>query len=329
MAALVSIIVPVYNVAMYVEKCVHSLLGQTYSQIEYIFVDDCGTDGSMDIIRSVMTCYPNRISQLKIVNHKENKGLPSARNTGLKSASGEYVIHFDSDDWMHTEMIEKLVKVAEERNSDVVFCDIYNVYGDRKLLYRQEKRESYKAYLRDFFCGKSQGSVCNKLFRRKLFTDHGVLFPDELPMLEDLRTVIKLYYYAGRIDSIPLPLYYYVKSRADSISGSIYQNSTKLSLDRVYNIRAIEQFLKLKKVENLEPDLAMLKLIAKQNLLVNADRLGVLKLWRRVFPEANRYIWTSQLPIHYKIIAQCVLYKFWIIPQCWILMKKWKIYLIK
>ena len=94
----VSVIVPVYNVSGFVERCVRSLMEQTLDNVEFIFVDDASPDNSIDIIRRVIKEYPNR--NVRIAIHEYNKGLPSARNTGLDLCVGEYVFHCDADDYV-------------------------------------------------------------------------------------------------------------------------------------------------------------------------------------------------------------------------------------
>ncbi|MDF2514761.1 MAG: hypothetical protein K0R59_57 [Sphingobacterium sp.] len=324
MNAGVTIIVPIYNVASYIEKCVRSLFEQTYPQIEYIFVDDCATDNSIEILNMLITQYPMRAPFVHIVCHEENKGLPSARNTGLQHATGKYVLHCDSDDWTHTELVECLVREAEEKEADIVFCDFYNVYIDKTVLYSQKYKNTYKEYLKSFFWRESQGSVWNKLFKRKLFVENNVKFPDGLSMQEDLRTIVQLYYYADKVVHVPIPLYYYVKSRANSITALISQKSCRLSMDYIANVRGIQEFLESKDIRDLDKDLGIVKLEAKNNLLTNADHIDVFKQWRDVFPEANQYIGVSLYPWHYKLIVSCILNGSWFIPKCWIWMKKIK-----
>ncbi|WP_288790683.1 glycosyltransferase family 2 protein [uncultured Elizabethkingia sp.] len=321
---LVSVIIPVYNVQDYIEKCVRSLFEQTYSNIEYIFVDDCGQDRSMEILNTLIKSYPEREPQIKVLVHSKNKGLPAARNTGVNASSGEYICNCDSDDWIALDMVESLVNIAEEKRADIVFCDLYNVFNDEITVYHQNKKETYVEYLKDFFAGYSQGSVCNKIFKRKLFTDNQIEFPEGLPMLEDLRTIVQLYYYANRIEYLPVPLYYYVKTRTSSISGDNYQKSKGVSLDRIENVNGIQNFLNEKNITSIDLELGLLKLGAKQNLLINADSIEVFKQWRNIFPEANQYVKKSHLPLYYKIVAESILKNFWIIPHLWILLKKMK-----
>lgn len=324
MSILVTVIVPIYHVGDYIEKCVRSLLEQTYLHIEYIFIDDCSPDNSVEILKRVAAEYPDRLPFIQLLHHNENKGLPSARNTGLAAASGDYVLHFDSDDWAALDMIEQMVLCAEDRNADIVFCDIYNVWGDKKKLYPQIRRDTYVEYLADLFWGRSQGSVCNKLVKKTLFDVHAIRFPDGLSMLEDLRTVVQLFYYADCIAHISKPLYYYVKSRTNSISGDRFKKSSQISSDRVANVRGIQAFLESKKTPLRSEHLGMLKLEAKRNLLINADGIDTFRKWQSVFPEANKYVGTSMLPWHYKYIAHCILRRSWLIPRCWLWIKRVK-----
>lgn len=101
----VSVIIPVYKVEKFVERCVRSLMEQTMDGIEYIFVDDASPDDSILILHKVLVDYPERSERVKILVHSENKGLPAARNTGLAVAKGEYVFHCDSDDFVEKDLL--------------------------------------------------------------------------------------------------------------------------------------------------------------------------------------------------------------------------------
>ena len=107
----VSVIVPIYNVERFIERCVKSLMEQTLQDVEYIFVDDAATDNSMKILAATLSIYSDQ--NIRILVHQENKGLPAARNTGLAVATGEYVFHCDSDDYMEKDMLEALYKKAK------------------------------------------------------------------------------------------------------------------------------------------------------------------------------------------------------------------------
>lgn len=319
---LVSVIVPVYKVEAYIEKCIRSLFEQTYENIEFIFVDDASPDSSIKILKNVLKEYTQREEQTKIITHEINKGLPSARNTGLANANGDFIYHCDSDDWVETTIIENLLQKAISENADVVFCDFYNVYDNSFVLYQQSKCNSYKDYVENFFYGYSQGSVWNKLIKSNLFYNNQIKFPDGLPMLEDLRTIIQIYFFAKKISYVNKPLYYYVKSRSNSISGDQYQKSNKISQDRIENVKEMERFLKNKNIQGVELSINLLKLGAKHNILINAKSIRDYKIWKDIFPESSVSISKSSLPFYYKIIAKSITSEIWVFPIIWLKIKK-------
>ena len=108
----VSIVIPVYNVEKYIERCVRSLFEQTLDDIEYIFVDDCSPDQSVAVLQSTLQDYPNRKESVRIIRHKENKGVAVARNAGINAAQGKYLIHCDSDDWVDANPIIRLTATS-------------------------------------------------------------------------------------------------------------------------------------------------------------------------------------------------------------------------
>ena len=122
----VSVCIPVYGVEKYIERCARSLFEQTMAEgIEFIFVNDCTKDRSIEILEQVLSEYPQRKEQVKIIHHKKNGGLVAARNTGLKHATGDYIIHCDSDDWVDLNMYEAMYNKAIETNADMVYSDFY------------------------------------------------------------------------------------------------------------------------------------------------------------------------------------------------------------
>ena len=106
----VSVLVPVYRVDRFIERCARSLFEQTYDNLEYIFVDDCSTDNSIAILRRVMEDYPERKGQVRIIRPERNRGLAAARNTALDAANGLFVTHVDSDDYLDRDAIRLLVE---------------------------------------------------------------------------------------------------------------------------------------------------------------------------------------------------------------------------
>lgn len=128
---LVSICVPVYNVEQYIERCCHSLFGQSYNNIEYIFVDDCSPDESINIVRKTLLDYPQRINSVQIIKHKENKGLSGTRNSGVDASNGYFLLFVDSDDYIDSQTVELLVRQAMRDDSDVVIYDTKFIYANK------------------------------------------------------------------------------------------------------------------------------------------------------------------------------------------------------
>ena len=105
----VSILVPIYGVEQYIDRCARSLFEQTYPNLEYVFVNDCTKDRSVEVLRKVLEAYPEKGNAVKIVDHERNRGLAAARNTALAHATGEFVCLVDSDDWLELNALELLV----------------------------------------------------------------------------------------------------------------------------------------------------------------------------------------------------------------------------
>ena len=129
----ISIITPVYNAEKYIERCVNSVLNQTYENIEFIIVNDGSTDNTAKILNRLK----KNDSRIMVI-HKKNEGVSKARNTALKKATGKYVLFVDADDWLESTMCEDLISHAEKNNSDVVICEYYNYYEilDKKEIVR-------------------------------------------------------------------------------------------------------------------------------------------------------------------------------------------------
>ena len=119
----VSILVPVYNVSDFIERCLHTLFRQTYPNIQYIFVDDCSPDRSVEIIQDVLKDYPQRKDDVKIIKHEKNRGLAAARNTGLENAEGDFILNIDSDDFIELDMVELMFGKTKEEEDNIVVCD--------------------------------------------------------------------------------------------------------------------------------------------------------------------------------------------------------------
>lgn len=206
-----SLIVPVYNVERYLEKCLFSLVNQTLDEIEILLVNDGSTDSSLSIAQS----FSNKYKNIKIIT-QENSGLSSARNTGIRNANSEFLAFIDSDDYIDHTMIEKMYNTAVSQNADIVVCDMMYVFIDHETFSSGGLFKSFNANVEPELIGINN-SACNKLIKSSLFTD--VSFPMGL-WYEDLATIPILYIKANKVVKIDEILYYYLQ-REDSIAHTI------------------------------------------------------------------------------------------------------------
>ena len=129
--------VPIYNVENFISRCLESLFSQTYSNIEYVFVNDCTPDNSMTILSDMLQKYPSRATMVKIINNSQNHGIAIVRNTLLENATGDYILFVDSDDWIEKDMVINLVDKAASTDADIVGCDYYEDYHDNMVIRKQ------------------------------------------------------------------------------------------------------------------------------------------------------------------------------------------------
>lgn len=217
----VSIIVPVYNVEAYIERCLNSLVNQTCScDYEIVVVNDGTKDNSMAIVYKFAKKHKNIV----IIN-QENKGISGARNTGIANASGEYVAFVDSDDYVSEDYIKLLYESAIQNDSDVVCCNYRNVTGENgkgvdNFLVHTKGVYSGRRVMREALHDLTVRSyLWNKLYRRKLFTDNKITFPEGIKF-EDFAIMPQLFYYSEKVSFIPETLYFYVH-RPTSMMGNI------------------------------------------------------------------------------------------------------------
>ena len=283
----VSVIVPVYGVEKFITHCADSLMAQTMHEgVEYIFVDDASQDASMERLKSVLSKYPARANQVKILVHERNMGLPAARNTGLTQARGEYVFHCDSDDFVEPEMLETLYGKAKEEDADIVWCDWFLTFGSTERYMAQPECGSPENALKAMLGGAMKFNVWNKLVRKSLYTDNAIVFPAGYGMGEDM-TMMMLFAYARKVAYVPKAFYHYVKTNTAAFS----QTYSARHLEELrYNVERISSFVRSRYGHSMEKEIAFMKLEAKFPFLMSDGKGGKYKLWSSWYPEANRYI---------------------------------------
>lgn len=223
----VSIIVPIYNVEGYIEKCLETLINQTLEDIEIILVNDGSTDNSELIAKRFFEKYPEKIVYLE----KENGGLSDARNYGIPYAKGEYIAFLDSDDYVEKNMYEEMYELAKRENSDMVQCNFYWEYPDKN----KRKIADLKEYSgKKEMLVKTRVEAWNKLIRREiLIRNSEIRFPKGL-RYEDVEFTYKLVPYVEKVSILNKPFIHYIQ-RGNSISNT--QNErTKEIFDVLDNV---------------------------------------------------------------------------------------------
>lgn len=220
-----SIIAPIYGVERYIVNCANSLLGQTYDNIQFIFVNDGTKDASIDLLNKLID---ERYSSLKdriVIVNKLNGGLPAARRTGMEYATGDYILHVDSDDWVETDMVEKIAAKAVETDSDVIYFDFFKEYSTRSKLdqEREYTSDSKMKFIWGLFNYKAYGYVWNKCVKRSLYEKNDIRFPS-YGMHEDIFLMAQLLYCAESIVHLPAALYHYRRDNPGSISAAKTRN---------------------------------------------------------------------------------------------------------
>lgn len=237
----VSVIVPIYNTEIYIEKCLNSLVNQTLQDIEIICVNDGSTDNSMITVRK----FANKDPRIKIFE-QENKKQGAARNAGMRIATGEYIGFVDSDDWVDLDFYEKLYNTAKNHNFDIALGTNVRVKknGNKKRLNITEEKE-YTSIQDKFDVNVQWKNPCptNKIYRRDLFLKHNIQWPEGV-YCEDRIFTLKAVYYANGIVTVPNINYYYYSNPNSTVNNRRVQHFKKLRTDKNNANREVLEFLK-------------------------------------------------------------------------------------
>ena len=231
MAELVSVIVPIYNVGEYLPRCVDSLVAQTYPELEILLVDDCSTDNSLQVAQEYAQRYPGKC---RLVQRPHNGGLSAARNSGIAAASGQWLTFVDSDDWVTPDYVQTLMETAAAESADVVLSGIYSYYSNDNCHEVSPFGDLTTQSPRGEIVALSRSYACTRLFRKELFVDHGILFPEDIRRAEDMATIIPIMTRAKKIAIVRKPMYYYFQRPAsisnqnfDKVDVSFYPKTVK------------------------------------------------------------------------------------------------------
>lgn len=267
MNELISIIVPVYKVEQYLDKCIQSIVDQTYTNLEIILVDD----GSPDRCPEMCDTWAMRDSRILVI-HKENAGVSAARNSGLDLASGEYLAFVDSDDYIANNLCEKVVRLFSENDVDIVTFDCQQVTETGEVLGGTETIcdgiLTTETALLMLMQGRINNYLWNKVYRRHVFRD--IRCPEGQICFEDMAIMYKAFLKSKRIYCLNEKLYHYLK-RSDSATSAM--DATKIC-DAYKTRRDCYSNLKTKYPEAAE--------IVFSRVVLCAVRLYDRSLWERI-----------------------------------------------
>ncbi len=300
---LVSVIVPVYNVELYLRRCVNSILNQSYKDLEVILVDDGSSDSSGLICEE----YAEKDNRVKVI-HQRNGGLSAARNTGIDNCHGAYICFVDSDDYVHPEYVRYLHDLCIENNCEISICYHYITEEDD---YRSEVNlnSAAKVFTRnevfDLFYTDMHGSIViawNKLYKRECIGD---IRYDVGKIHEDEGTTFRFLYNSKKIAFTKEVLYYYY-SREDSITGLPYNRKKLDILDAYENRLSFYREHSEKALYDRECQYYLSEILANYykvyHLLKDETLLKDLgERYNKVYSEADRSSWSSGRRVFYYV----------------------------
>lgn len=297
----ISIIVPVYNVEQYLEKCLESLVHQTYKNVEIILVNDGSTDNS----RKIISKYEKKYNNIICID-KENGGQGSARNLGIKEAKGDYITFVDSDDWISTNMCELMIEKALKNNSDLVFANFSTVKNEVIELgdvYGNKETDNVKKYL------LTQSGPCHKLIKKDIIVDNNLYFP-EIRAYEDINVVPLWGLKAKNISYIEDSVYFYLIREGSTMK----QQKFNTKLEAIFY--SMENMLKQYKI--IDKDLVYIKEIEWlfiEHLLHGASLRffkfenhekylnKINKIMKENFPNWNKNFYYKNQTFKYKLVC--------------------------
>ena len=297
MNKMVSVIIPAYNAEKYIEQCVQSVVKQTYKHLEIIIINDGSKDRTLDIINTIS----DKDERVVIIN-QENKGLPAARNAGLRCYKGEYVFFLDSDDWIESNCIESLVNIRNQTNTDIVFFDYYRVFGGHKVEHHVYKKDiCYCTDQADAFLLWDMRTITawGKLYSKKCL--NGIFYDENMRTAEDVDFNYRVYrnvktaYFSHkcflnyRIQE-QSAIHGYDANVIDKFEYPLYKLASYLKTDNVIDLKAYYSFA------------AIAYIVICQNGVVRNDNISNLEKKREI-KEISRNEWAKDLFSNIKYVS--------------------------
>lgn len=308
---MVSIIVPVYNAVMYIDRCVQSILSQTIREYEVILVNDGSSDGSLHLCQSYADAYDN----ITLIS-QDNSGVSAARNRGLSVAKGTYVMFVDSDDYMFPQMCEIMVNTIEEKNADLVVCGTTETWGGLWAPERDVDYHTFDSFKKDFiehFNSELLSPPWNKIYRRELIKD---MFDTSISFGEDLMFNLKYLKNCQRVSFIKSAPFYHEKANENSLVNRIYP-SRLVEIEKVHsNVLAFYESDNPKLHQKYIRDiLVYFRAILKSKNCSKRDKHEQLDIWASSAHLNKIRVDGLQINCKDKLLLRCVRLRMWAIAE--------------
>ena len=281
----VSLLIPVYNCREYIQRCWDSVESQTLSGMEVIYIDDRGTDGSIEFLEESLLKFGSKHKTF-IVHHDKNRGVAAARNTALANAAGEYTFFLDADDWLDADTLELMYDEGKKKDADIIGCDQILHYSDLtqkvSLPLKSTGIENVKAVLSNDIVG----GLSHVMIRRALYKEADAFFIEGADYAEDLQAKLKLFLKTDRYTYVAGSFYHYDQMNLSSVS---HKDSLKRVKGSYINILSMISTLE-KKEEHFQKDILRLKVEARLQVLkcILEYRCCEIKL-SSVYPEYSSW----------------------------------------
>lgn len=297
----ISVIITMYNVSAYIERCAISLFEQTYRDMELIFVDDASSDDSVAKLNAIVEQYGNENFSVKVLLSDTNQGVSMTRRCGMEAASGEYMVHVDGDDYVAPHFIEKMANKAIETHADVVMCGLYYDYGLKLEARAVIKSDTLDDCVAHILSGEVHGSLCNKLIRSSIIRDNQIYPKAGMLLGEDKFVVLGVLTHVDCVAYVDEPLYYYNKTNQLS---STWQSKTHYVNVLVELVRHIEAIYEDKEISSIvSQGLKYYKAIVLGHVLLYSDKLNAQVLEDIKDVDIKSIIGQPVSPIYYKMIG--------------------------
>lgn len=301
----ISVVIPVYNTSSYLARCIDSIFEQDLKDVELIFIDDYSTDNSFEVLNQ---CLKGRESEnLTIVKNPKNLGSGETRNKGISLAKGDYVIFVDSDDYVTSDYFQVLKNAIESR-PDIVVFDMTEIWSNKTVLKHVNLPDSPLESVELLLLNKMHNSLCNKMFKRSMFLKHDIRITKGLSMFEDKSICFKLFYYAKSQLYIDKSLYFYDRSRENSLTKVFKESNIQAS---VIVAKVIDDFFKDKEVsDNIHNAIQANKVHVLGYIGLYCGRTTRSKYAKKLGKLSfSAFSQKCKMPIHYRIASFAVNYK--------------------